>query len=261
MAVTSSLAGPAKGEMTGKIAFVSGAATGIGKASALAFASQGAQVALADLDRERGKSVAEEIRSTGGTARFHACDMTDEAALDTLFTAIMENFGRLDYAHNNVGFSWGGNLLDTSSEDYDRTVNLCLRSPFLSMQRQIRIMQQNGGGSIVNTASMAGVRYAPAANAAYSASKAAVIHLTAWAAAHHAKDNIRINAVSPGLVKTEAVDKFMSEEEQAAHASSTQPIGRAVSVEEIAASVIFLCSDGAAMITGENFCVAGGSQI
>lgn len=247
--------------MQEKAAFVSGSATGIGKASALALASRGVRLALADLDAERGQQVAEQIKAQGGEACFYPADMTDEAAIDALFTAIINDFGRLDYAHNNVGFSWGANLLDTSSAEFDRTLALCLRSPFLAMQRQIRVMQNQGGGAIVNTASMAGVRYSNAANAAYSCAKAGLIHLTAWAAVHHAKDNIRVNTVSPGLVSTEAVAKFLAPQEQADLASASQPIGRPVTVEEIAATVAFLLSDEAIMITGENVCVAGGAQV
>ncbi|KHK89135.1 hypothetical protein LK12_22565 [Novosphingobium malaysiense] len=247
--------------MKGKVAFVSGGATGIGRATARLFAEHGAAVALADLDADRGESVAQALRARGADARFYHADMTSKTAVDGLFEALVKDFGGLDYAHNNVGFSWGANFLDTSSDDFDRTVSLCMRSPFISMQQEIRLMRRRGGGSIVNTASMAGVRYTDAANAVYSAAKAAVIHLSGWVAAHHAADNIRVNAISPGLVATEAVEKFMSPEEQAAHAKSTQPIARAVSVEEIAASVIFLCSAGAAMITGENICISGGSQV
>lgn len=247
--------------MAGKVAFVSGAATGIGRASALAFARGGARLALADLDAERGATLAGEINAAGGEASFYVTDMTDAAAIDALFAAIERDFGRLDLAHNNVGFSWGSDLVGTSAEQFDQTLALCLRSPFLAMQHQLRLMQAQGGGAIVNTASMAGVRYSPAANAAYSAAKAGVIHLSAWAAAHYADSGIRVNAVSPGLVSTEAVAKFLDSGQQAALAAESQPIGRPVTVEEIAATVVFLCSDGAAMITGENICVAGGGQV
>lgn len=247
--------------MSGKVAFISGSAIGIGRATALAFAARGTSLALADLDSERGEDLAAEIREAGGNAHFFHTDMTDPSAIDSLFAAIDESFGRLDYAHNNVGFAWGKELLSTTVEDFDRTLDLCLKSPFLAMQHEVQMMRRTSVGSIVNTASMAGVAYLSAANAIYSAAKAGVIHLSAWAAAHHARDGIRVNAVSPGLVSSEAMAKFFNVEQQNALAASEQPIGRPVTPQEIAATVVFLCSDDAAMITGENICVSGGSQI
>lgn len=186
-------------DMAGKVAFVSGSATGIGKASAMAFAARGCAVALADLDEARGEANAAAIRDAGGNARFYRADMTDDTAIGAVFEAMERDFGGLDYAHNNVGFSWGEDLLGTSAEEYAKTVDLCLKSPFLAMQREIALMQKRGGGAIVNTASMAGVRYTPPANAAYSCAKAGVIHLTAWASSHHAKDNIASMRSPPAL--------------------------------------------------------------
>jgi NAD(P)-dependent dehydrogenase (short-subunit alcohol dehydrogenase family) len=248
-------------DFAGKIALVTGAATGIGRATALAFGAAGATTILADLDGQRGTAVAAAIEDSGGAAHFHQADLTDPAAIDGLFAAITDRFGRLDIAHNNVGFGWGQGLLGTSIEDWDRTLDLCLKSPFLCLQHEVRMMRAAGGGAIVNTASMAGVRYAALASAAYSAAKAGVIHLTRYAALAHAGDNIRVNVVSPGLTSTEAVAKFLDEAQQTAFAAREQPIGRAVRPDEIAANVLWLCSDGAAMVTGENICVAGGAQV
>lgn len=247
-------------DFSGKVVLVSGAATGIGKASALAFGKAGAAVVVADLDAPRGEATAEAIRASGGHAIFKVADVTDEAAVSSLFDMIGREFGRLDCAHNNVGFGWGHQLMGTSLEDWNRTMSLCLTAPFLAMKKEIELMRSSAGGAIVNTASMAGVRYADVASAAYSAAKAGVIALTRYAAVAHAPDKIRINAVSPGLVSTEAVAKYMSEDDQTRFASLAQPIGRAVEVTEIADAVLWLCSPASAMVTGENICVAGGQQ-
>jgi NAD(P)-dependent dehydrogenase (short-subunit alcohol dehydrogenase family) len=247
-------------DFSGKVALVSGAATGIGKASALAFARAGATVVVADLDEPRGQATADEIGDIGARALFVATDMTDESAVDRLFGAIDDGFGRLDFAHNNVGFGWGHQLLGTSLQDWSRTLDLCLTAPFLAMKREIELMRRSQGGAIVNTASMAAIRYADVASAAYSAAKAGVLALTRYASVAHASDDIRVNAVSPGLVRTEAVARYMSEDDQTRFASTAQPIGRPVSTLEITDAVLWLCSPASAMVTGENICVAGGQQ-
>jgi NAD(P)-dependent dehydrogenase (short-subunit alcohol dehydrogenase family) len=243
-----------------KVALVTGGAAGIGRATALAFGRAHARVLVSDIDETRGEAVAAEIRAGGSEAVFQRADATSDTEVAALIRRAVDAWGRIDCAHNNVGFSWGGNILDTSIEDWDRTLDISLKAPFLCMRHELPIMIAQGSGTIVNTASMAGVRYSAEANGAYSAAKAGVIHLTRYAAMTHAKDGIRINAVSPGLVRTEAVAKFMSEEQQRAYAGQAQAIGRPVEPEEIAEAVLWLCSDAAAMVTGENIHVAGGMQ-
>ena len=247
-------------DFSGKVAFISGASSGIGRATAMAFGQAGATLVLADIDAPRGKALADQFAQSGVKASFVHADLTDQDAINSLFNSIADSQGRLDIAHNNVGFSWGSGLLDINAEEWDKTVNLCMKSPFLCMQREIALMRGHGGGVIVNTASMAGVRYSWLANAAYSAAKAGLIHLTRYAAMAHAADNIRVNAVSPALTRTEAIEKFLDPEQQMAFAAKEQPIGRPILPEEIAANVLWLCSDASAMVTGENMCVAGGSQ-
>ena len=244
----------------GRRVLITGAASGIGLAMARRFGAEGAALVLADIDAPRGEALAREIAGFAGAPLFHQVDLTDPQGVNALFTRIADRFGRLDCAHNNAGFGWGSGLLDCSLDDWQRTMALCLTAPFLCLKHEIALMRSCGGGAIVNTASMAGLRHAPAASAAYTAAKAGVIALTRYAAVAHAADGIRINAVSPGLVSTEAVARFMTEEQQIAYARAEQPIGRPVATDEIADAVLWLCSDGARMITGENLCIAGGQQ-
>lgn len=247
-------------DFRGKTALVTGGSTGIGRATVLSFAKRGARVVIGDIDDSRGEQLAGEINASGGEAIFQHADVTGEADVQRLIKRSIETYGRLDFAHNNAGFGWGQALIGTTTEDWDRTLDLCLKAPFLCMKYELELMIAQGGGAIVNTASMAGECFAPLASAAYSAAKAGVIHLTRYAAAVHAKDGVRINSVSPGLVSTEAVAKYINEEQQIELASQTQPIGRPIEPREIAEAVIWLCSDAAAMITGDNFHVAGGQQ-
>jgi NAD(P)-dependent dehydrogenase (short-subunit alcohol dehydrogenase family) len=244
----------------GKVALVTGGAAGIGRATALGLAGRAAIVVVSDIAVDEGEAVAAEIRHTGGEAMFFRADVTQAADVDALMAFALDISGRLDIAHNNVGFSWGQGVEGMSEEDWDKTVDLCLKAPWLCMRRELPAMVAQGGGVIVNTASMAGVRYAETANMAYSAAKAGVIHMTRYAAAAYAKHNIRVNAVSPGLVRTRAVDAFMTAEQQTTYAAAVQPIGRIIEPREIADAVIWLCSDTSAMVTGENMHVAGGMQ-
>ena len=247
-------------DFTGKVALVIGGAAGIGRATAIGLAARGASVVISDVAVGEGEAVAAEIRATGGKAVFHRADATRADELDALFARALAITGRLDIAHNNVGFSWGRGTEETTDDEWDKTLDLCLKSPWMCMKRQLPAMVAQGGGVIVNTASMAGVRYTDAANVAYSAAKAGVIHMTRYVAVAYARHNVRVNAVSPGLVRTGAVETFMTPEQQTAFASTLQPIGRIIEPGEIADTVIWLCSDASAMVTGENIHVAGGHQ-
>ena len=243
----------------GKVALVTAGASGIGRATAHAFAREGAAVMVSDIDEGGGRSVASEISTNGGTADFMVADVTDEAAVQSLVEGTVRRFGGLDYAHNNAGNMRGTPTFgDYSLDDWDYTLDVSLKSTWLCMRAQIAIMLARGGGVIVNTTSMAGVRTSIGANAAYSAAKAGVISLTEYAAVTYAKNGIRVNAVAPGLVRTAVVERLYTKEVQNKMASQTQPIGRIIEPEEIAHSVIFLCSDSANMITGMTLPVAGG---
>jgi len=226
-----------------------------------AFAAEGAAVAIADILDEAGQALAEELRGTGAQVEFYKFDATREEAVAGVIGQIQARFGRLDFAHNNVGSGHPSITIETQEvAEWDWTLDVCLKSTMLSMKHEIPLMRASGGGSIVNTASMAGVIITPTASPGYSAAKAGVIQLTRYAAAAYAKDNIRVNSVSPGLTATELIAGMFNDEQMSAIAGEHQLFARAIKPEEIAAGVIYLCSPGGAMVTGQNLQVAGGSK-
>lgn len=247
--------------LDGRVALVTGGGSGIGQASALALAWDGAAVAIADVNVTGGEAVAAEISAGGGRAKFIRADATSESEVAALIAAIMREFGRLDCAHNNVGLGTSGpGVTDQSEEDWDWTLNMSLKSTFLCMKHEIPAMLAAGGGAIVNTASMAGVHYTQAASPAYSAAKAGVIHLTKYTASAYAAQGIRVNSISPGLVATPHIAHILNAEQQAEIAGAHQLIARAVQPAEIADAVVYLCSDRSAMVTGVNLPVCGGMK-
>lgn len=242
----------------GRSVIVTGAGSGIGEATARAFADEGARVTIAELDAMRGEAVRDAILAVGGVAQFVATDATDEASVKAMVDAACAAYGSVRHAFNNVGMSRPGSLEDLSLEDWNWTLTISLTSTFLAMKHEIPIMKANGGGTIVNTASMSGRIFTPTAPPSYSAAKAGVIHLSQYASCAYAADNIRVNSVLPGLTATPVVAAMLTAEQQAAIASEHQMIHRAVDPREIAAAVLFLSSDEAAMITGRGIEVAGG---
>ena len=202
-------------------------------------------------------------RRSGAWARqalFVRADATVEADVAAAVAQAVEAHGPLAHAFNNVGLSRNGTLETMTREDWDWTLAASLTSTWLAMKHELPVMVARGGGSIVNTASMAGKQVTPVAPPAYSAAKAGVIHLTAYAAALHAADGVRVNSVSPGLVATPAIARRFTAAQQAEIAAGEQRIARAVQPEEVAAAVLFLCSDAAAMITGTDTEVCGGRR-
>lgn len=241
----------------GKTALVTGAGNGIGQASARAFAAKGARVVVADIKLDDAQATVSSIKAAGGEAIAVQCDATRESSVAALIKATLDTYGTLNFAHNNVGCGRDGGFEKLTEEDYHWVSDITFKSVFLGMKHQVPIMRANGGGAIVNTASMAGVSTTLTSDIVYAGSKAAVIHMTAYAARWCENDNIRVNCIAPGLVATKIISEMFTPEEQVKMAS-VQLTKRAVKPEEIAASVIYLCSADAAMINGVMLPVDGG---
>lgn len=242
----------------GSVALVTGAATGIGLETALAFARAGCHVVLADRDAQRGEQAAQAIRELGREALFVATDVSVPADVVSLHRAIAETFGRLDVACNNAGIE--GEIAATgecSLENFDRVLSINLRGVFLCMREQLHMMARDGG-AIVNMASVAGL-VGFSGLAAYCASKGGVVELTKAAALDYAEKGIRINAVCPGVVKTEMVDRILHGDSAAeAKFAAMQAMNRMGKASEIADAVVWLCSPQASFITGVAMPVDGG---
>lgn len=242
----------------GRSVFITGAGSGIGEATAHAFAQEGARVTIAELDPARGEAVRDAIRAAGGTAHFVPTDATDEASVKAAVIAANQAHGPIAHAFNNIGMSRQGSIEEMSLDDWNWTISISLTSAFLAMKYEIPVMKGNGGGTIVNTASMAARLYTPSAPCSYAAAKAGVVHLSHHASCEYAKDNIRVNSVLPGLTATPQIASMFTAEQQAEIASENQVIHRAVDPREIANTVLFLSSDDASMITGRGIEVSGG---
>jgi len=244
--------------MTGKAGLVTGAASGIGRACAIRFAAEGAAVIVADLESARpgGDETVRTINDAGGRAEFFPCDVSRAEDNQALVAHVVARFGRLDFAHNNAGIGVHALLADTEDEDFDRVVAVNLRGTFLGMKHQIRHMRLGGGGAIVNTASNAGLRGVKQIGA-YAATKHGILGLTKNGAIEYANDGIRVNAVCPGAIMTQLMTNIPPERQQ--EILRPQAIRRAGEPEEVAAAVVWLCSDEASFVTGIAMPVDAGS--
>jgi NAD(P)-dependent dehydrogenase (short-subunit alcohol dehydrogenase family) len=248
--------------MIGKVAFVTGAAGGIGRATALAFAREGADVVVADVDRDGVHATAALIGEMGGHPVVAVCDVTRTEDVRSALGAAVGRFGGLDYAFNNAGVAQTPNkLADMTEDEWDRVITINLRSVFLCLKYEIPLLLERGGGAIVNTSSGAGVKVF-GTGAAYAASKHGVVAVTKDAALDYAGVGIRINAVCPGIIDTAMAGwVFGTSPEARAQVNSREPVGRMGQADEVAAAVIYLCSDQAAFVTGHALVIDGGQTI
>jgi NAD(P)-dependent dehydrogenase (short-subunit alcohol dehydrogenase family) len=245
-----------------KVALVTGGNSGIGRATSLAFARDGARVVIAARREELGQAVVREIKKEGGDALFIKTDVTNPTAVENLFKEIIDHYGKLDLAFNNAGVGGPLNrLAKQTMETWDLVINTNLRGVWLCLKQEIQQMLKQGGGAIVNTASTAGISGSPG-SAIYSASKHGVLGLTKSAAADYATKNIRINAVCPGPIMTPMLEEGFTERPAMREAYlATVPMGRFGEPEEIAAAVLWLCSNEASFMTGYSITVGGGQTI
>jgi NAD(P)-dependent dehydrogenase (short-subunit alcohol dehydrogenase family) len=249
-------------KFTGKVAFVTGAASGIGRATALAFAREGSSVVVADISEQDNLQTARMIEESGGRALAVRCDVSQAEDIRTALDKTIESFGRLDLAFNNAGIEYAAKpAVDVTEEEWNRIININLSGVFLCMKYEIPLMLKQGGGAIVNTSSGAGVKGFKG-GAAYVAAKHGVIGLTKAAALDYAQSNIRINAVCPGIIDTAMMHRFSGGTDEGRQAVIAQePIGRMGRPEEIAETVMWLCSDAASFVLGHSVVVDGGQTV
>jgi NAD(P)-dependent dehydrogenase (short-subunit alcohol dehydrogenase family) len=235
---------------TGKVALITGGTSGIGRATAIAFAERGADVVIAGRREAEGADSLTLVQKAGGQGLFVRVDVNDEAEIEAMVAKTLERFGRLDFAFNNAGVGGLGRATMTATADiYDQIMNINVRGVFFSMKHQIPAILQSGGGAIVNNASVLALR--PSANSPiYSASKAAVVGLTKSAALEFAPKGLRINAICPAIIETDMTEQIRGDEQTRAYLLSRHPVGRFGQSEEVAASVLYLCSPEASFITG-----------
>lgn len=244
------------GDLNGKVAIITGAAKGIGESTARLFAKEGAKVAVSDIDVENGKKVVKAITESGGEAIFVKSDASKAKDNEQLVEAAVKAFGKLDIAVNNAGI--GGPLAKTADyplDGWNKVIDLNLSGVFYGTKYQIAEMLKNGGGSIVNITSILG-QVGTANSPAYVAAKHGIVGLTKTAAVEYAKDNIRVNSVGPGYIKTPLLDGLA--DETLDYLVGLHPIGRLGKPEEVAELILWLASDKASFVTGNYYAVDGG---
>ena len=239
-----------------KVAFVTGAASGIGRATAVAFATEGAQVAILDLTENALSKTADAVRNAGAQVLVLACDVSKPDQVEAAIGRVIETFGRLDIAFNNAGVeNKAAPVAEIELDEWDRILDINLRGTFVCMKHELAQMVRQGSGVIVNTSSGAGVR-GVAGGASYAASKHAIIGLTKSAALDYAKQNIRVNAILPGNIETPMMDRFTNGDIQ--KAIDLEPVGRLGKPEEIADAVLWMSADLGGFVTGAAISVDGG---
>ncbi len=249
-------------DFSGKVALVTGAASGMGLATAQAFAEAGAAIVLADFKADAVKAAAEKLVANGHKALAVRCDVSDDAQVAAMVDRAVAEFGRLDAAFNNAGvMARIAPTADSTREDWDRVIGVNLRGVWSCMKHELRQMERQGSGAIVNNASVGALTGNPGI-ASYIASKHGVVGLTRTAALEYVKRGIRVNAVNPGLIDTQIARDVVNGDERAyAEIAKQVPIGRAGRPEEIASAVLWLCSPGASYVVGHALTVDGGMTV
>ena len=245
-----------------KVALITGGSSGIGRATGQVFVREGAKVALADLDAERGAETARMIEDAGGEALFVPMDVTSEPSIESGVAQVVQRFGRIDILFNNAGVlgrESSVKLHELTMKEYDRMMDVNLRGVVFVAKHVIREMLKSGGGTIVNTASISGIIGMPS-QGVYAATKAAVAMLTKQLAVDYAASNIRVNAVAPGVIRTPMTEGMRPEDPDSMFESVSQrtPIGRVGMPPDIAEAVLYLASDAASFVTGTILTVDGG---
>ena len=249
--------------LNGKVAVVTGGGSGIGEAISLRFGQEGASVAILDLNTENAEKVAAEIEASGGKAKAFSCNVADSASVKEVFAEVEKAFGGITTLVNNAGIAHIGKVHEVEPEDLDRIYNVNIKGVYNCLHNAVKHFLNNGGGTIVNMASVASTIGIPD-RFAYSTSKGAVYMMTKSVAVDYLDDNIRCNCISPARVHTPFVDGYLAktypgqEKEMFDKLSKTQPIGRMGQPSEIASLALFLASDEAAFITGADYLIDGG---
>lgn len=248
-------------QLDGKLAVVTGAATGIGRETALLFAREGAAVVIGDINEEGGRQTVADIESAGGRAWFVRCDVTQATDVEELMRSAAGAMGGIDIIVNNAGAQRSGRVTEFSEEEWDLLMRVNPRSSFLGVKYGVPWLRQRGGGVIVNVASLAGLKGGPGMTA-YSASKGAIVAFTKALAAELAPDNIRVNAMCPGWIDTPfnqpAIDFMGGRAAQDQVVAQIVPLGRQGTPEEIASGMLFLASDASSYMTGQALVIDGG---
>ena len=243
-----------------KVALITGAASGIGKETTLLFALEGAKIVAVDLNDSDGEKTVSEVKSAGGDAIYVNADVSKSVDCENMVNAAEEKYGKLNVLFNNAGImdSRDDNAQVTEEEVWDLTMAINLKGVFLGCKFGIPAMQRAGGGSIINTASFVGLMGAATPQVAYTASKGGVISLTRELAVIHARENIRVNALCPGPLRTELLMKFLDTEAKKQRRLVHIPMGRFGEAKEMAKAALFLASDESSYTTGSEFVVDGG---
>jgi NAD(P)-dependent dehydrogenase (short-subunit alcohol dehydrogenase family) len=249
------------GQLNGKVALITGGASGIGRATALTFAREGAKLIIADMNEDGGQQTVHMITEHGGEATFVQVDVSRATEVEAMISKTVQTYGRLDCAHNNAGIGSRPRVLlhELSEESWERVISINLKGVWLCMKYEIIQMCTQGGGAIVNTASIMGLVGSWSRSGVYNASKHGVVGLTKTAALEYAKLGIRVNAVCPGYIRTPLIEEALtSNPEMEAQIVARHPVGRMGRPEEIAEAVMWLCADAASFVTGHTMTVDGG---